>query len=246
MNQRLLTLFNEAQAQNRTLLSVLVDPDKPDDDLLVRIAETATNEGADLFFVGGSLLMHNRLDHCIDLIHQHSTLPAILFPGSMLQLSGKADGLLFLSLISGRNPDLLIGHHVIAAPIVRELNLTAFPTGYLLIDSGKATTASYMSGSLPIPRNKPEIAAATAMAGEMLGLRLIYLDAGSGADSPVPVEMVRAVRESVSCPIIVGGGIRDAEAARDLAEAGATVVVVGNAVEQNPLIIPEIAQALHA
>lgn len=244
MQQTLLDIFYGAYRANRCLLSVLVDPDKPSEGELIKTAQIAQEGGADMFFVGGSLLMHHRLDQTLDQLKAASNLPAILFPGSLLQLSAKADGMLFLSLISGRNPDLLIGHHVMAAPIIKEMQLATLPTGYILVDSGRQTTATYMSGAQPIPYNKPEIAAATALAGEMLGLKLMYLDAGSGADQAISPEMVAAVRKVSQCPIIVGGGIRNAETAAELAEAGANVVVIGNVVEHNPLIIPEIAKAI--
>ena len=152
--------------------------------------------------------------------------------------------MLFLTLISGRNPELLIGHHVVAAPMIRKTQLEVMPVGYMLIDGGKPTTASYMSHTSPIPANKPEIAVCTAMAGEMLGLKLLYLDAGSGAENPVSAEIISAVREATDLPIIVGGGIRTAEQAGKAAKAGATVVVVGNALEKDPGLISQLKQAI--
>jgi putative glycerol-1-phosphate prenyltransferase len=159
------------------------------------------------------------------------------------QVSSGADAILFLSLISGRNPELLIGQHVLAAPMIKQANLEVLSTGYMLVDGGRPTTASYISGTLPLPADKPDIAACTALAGTMLGLSHIYLDAGSGALNPVSVDMIQAVREMVDVPLIVGGGIRDCDAAVDRAQAGADVVVVGNITEKKPLVIQEIAKA---
>ncbi|MCB0813121.1 MAG: phosphoglycerol geranylgeranyltransferase [Flavobacteriales bacterium] len=163
-----------------------------------------------------------------------SDRPVVLFPGSPAQLSGHADALLFLSLISGRNPELLIGHHVTSAPTVKALGLEAIPTGYLLVDGGRMTTAHYVSQTSPIPHDKPGIAAATALAGELLGLKAIYLDTGSGAPRTVAPDMVKAVRQAVDLPIIVGGGIRSTEQAQALCEAGADMLVVGTAFEEDP------------
>jgi putative glycerol-1-phosphate prenyltransferase len=163
----------------------------------------------------------------------------VLFPGSVTQLSAHVDAVLFLSLISGRNPELLIGQHVVAAPRIKALQLEAVPTGYLLIDGGKPTTASYISNTQPIPANKAGIAAATALAGELLGLRCIYIDAGSGAANPVPIEMIRAVREACSLPLIVGGGIRSRAQADAAYAAGADLLVIGTAIEEEPEMIAE-------
>lgn len=236
----------EARKQGRKQLAVLIDPDKPDRDSLVKLVQEVAIGGADLIFLGGSLLVRDNMDEYLQVIKDHSSVPVILFPGSALQINAKADAILFLSLISGRNPELLIGTHVIAAPLIRQAGLEALPTGYMLVDCGKATTASYMSASLPIPYDKPEIAACTAIAGEMLGLRLMYLDGGSGAPKPVSPEMIREVRRVVKTPIIVGGGIKTKEEAKAICEAGADIIVVGNATEKNPYIIKDIAESIHS
>jgi len=228
-----LSIIEKAREEGRTLLSILVDPDKAAEEHLEKIVESSENQ-SDIFFVGGSLVTELKLDQTIDGLKKRSKKPVVLFPGSLLQISNKADALLFLTLISGRNPELLIGHHVVAAPMIRKTQLEVMPVGYMLIDGGKPTTASYMSHTSPIPANKPEIAVCTAMAGEMLGLKLLYLDAGSGAENPVSAEIISAVREATDLPIIVGGGIRTAEQAGKAAKAGATVVVVGNALEKDP------------
>ncbi len=189
---------------------------------------------ADLILVGGSLLTADGFDQCVRRVKELSDRPVVLFPGSPGQLSSHADALLFLSLISGRNPELLIGHHVTAAPTVKALGLETIPTGYMLVDGGRTTTAHYVSQTSPIPHDKPGIAAATASAGELLGLRTIYMDTGSGAPRTVDPAMVEAVRCAVDLPIIVGGGIRTAEQARALCGAGADMLVVGTAFEEDP------------
>jgi len=197
----------------------------------------------DFVFVGGSLLTETNFHACVKKIKSESKVPVILFPGSPSQINEDADAILFLSLISGRNAELLIGQHVIAAPFLRKTKLEIIPTGYMLVDCGRATTASYISQTFPLPYNKPEIAAATAMAGEMLGLKCMYLDGGSGAEKPVSLKMIHAVREAVNVPIIVGGGIRNEEQAKDLYNAGADLLVVGTAFEEEPELLFALAQS---
>jgi len=235
-----------AKDHGRKLLAVLIDPDFGQDEaLLERTVQNACMAKADLIFVGGSLLTSSAFDHCVQRVKTLSDRPVVLFPGSPAQLSGHADAVLFLSLISGRNPELLIGHHVTAAPTVRALGIEAIPTGYMLVDGGRPTTVSYVSQTIPIPHDKPAIAAATAIAGELLGLRTMYMDTGSGAKRTVSPEMISAVRNGVELPIIVGGGIRDAATARTLCEAGADVLVVGTAFEQDPELIFVLSEAVH-
>lgn len=228
----------------KKLLAVLIDPDKPDNSLLDEQLHALEEAAVPLVLFGGSLLTRFVLEEKIAYIRQRTSARIILFPGSVQQVSAQADAILFLSLISGRNPELLIGQHVLAAPMIRQSGLEALSTGYILIDGGKPTTASYMSASLPIPADKPDIAACTAMAGTMLGLRHIYLDAGSGAQNPVSTDVIKAVRKVVDVPLIVGGGIRDSDRAAETAAAGADVVVVGNITEKNPRIIAEMWQAI--
>lgn len=225
-------------------LAVLLDPDKQSEGSLERTISLSIEAGVDFFFIGGSLLLHDRLEACLVRLGALSAIPRILFPGNVLQVSREAEAILLLSLISGRNPDLLIGQHVIAAPYLKESGLEILPTGYLLIDGGSPTSVSYMSNTIPIPANKPDIARCTAMAGEMLGLRLMYLDAGSGARNPVPEAMIRAVRSEIGVPLIVGGGIRIPEQAMAAVSAGADLIVIGNAVEQSPQLILEMAEAI--
>ncbi len=245
MAKKIIEHIVKVREDKRKLLAVLIDPDTPSEAELEKLCAQINQGYGDLIFLGGSLLTSDALDSCISKLKKLTTVPVILFPGSALQVSDQADAILFLSLISGRNPDLLIGTHVVAAPYVKQAGLETLATGYMLVDSGRPTTASYMSNSHPIPHDKPAIAACTAMAGEMLGLKLMYLDGGSGAQNPVSAEMIKAVRQAVDTPIIVGGGIRSAQKATELCEAGADIVVVGHASEENPQILKEISEAIH-
>lgn len=239
-------IITSAKANSKKLLAVLIDPDKLGEAALIDLVKEANAAPADLIFIGGSLITGTSLDSCITTVKSHSNIPVILFPGSIMQVSPKADAILFMSLISGRNPDLLIGNQVISAPYINQIKLETLSTGYMLVDCGQSTTAIYMSGSAPLPYNKPEIAACTALAGEMLGLSQFYLDGGSGADKTVNPEIIKAVRAAVEKPIIVGGGIRSAAQAKLICEAGADVIVIGNVTEENPAIIKEIASTIHS
>lgn len=224
--------------------AVLIDPDKSSIEKIEKLCMLAIDSGVDYIFVGGSLLTNGNLPNCIRRIKYACNLPVVLFPGNGNQIDAQADAILFLSLISGRNPELLIGKHVVSAPIIREKNLEAISTGYMLIESGRPTTALYMSNTLPIPSDKPDIAACTAMAGELLGMKMIFMDAGSGAIFPVNEQMIHAVRKSVEIPLIVGGGINTPEKAASACRAGADMIVVGNSLESDPGIIKEIADAV--
>ena len=227
-------------AKNRGL-AVLLDPDKlGDSERRKHIISMAAQCGVDLFLVGGSLMTEDHLNACFKDIKALSSIPSVLFPGSPVQLRKGPDAVLFLSLISGRNAELLIGQHVIAAPLIKQYGLETISTGYMLVDCGKSTTASYISGTQPLPYNKPEIAAATALAGEMLGQKMFYLDGGSGAAKPVSPEMISAVRQSVSAPLVVGGGIKTPEQADVAYAAGADLIVIGTAFEENPDLIFDI------
>jgi phosphoglycerol geranylgeranyltransferase len=241
----MLDQLSDDRRRGRRRFAVLVDPDESDERACLRTGRLAAENGVDFLLVGGSLVVEDQLDACVRALRQASGLPVVLFPGSIRQISPSADALLLLSLISGRNADLLIGQHVLAAPYLKRSGLELLPTGYLLIDGGAPTTVSYISGTQPIPRDKPGIAATTALAGEQLGLRLIYLDAGSGARYAIPPETIQAVRQTVDLPLIVGGGIRNPEAAARAAQAGADVVVVGNALEQDPGLVRELSLAVH-
>jgi len=225
-------------------LAVLIDPDKLDTEQLIRTAKNSESIGVDYLFVGGSLLTSDDLFRSIRTLKENCELPVVLFPGNSYQVSRNADAMLFLSLISGRNPDMLIGMHVLAAPYIKLTGLQTIPTGYMLIDSGKPTSVSYMSNSLPIPHDKNDIAACTAMAGEMLGLRLIFMDAGSGAGITVSEEMISFVKQSVEVPVIIGGGIKSPEKLKSVFEAGADIAVIGNVFEKEPDLILDFAKIL--
>jgi putative glycerol-1-phosphate prenyltransferase len=221
--------------------AVLIDPDKYTIASLSLVIKLAVQSGTDYFFVGGSLLLHDNQAQLIGCIRENCNIPVILFPGNNMQLNNQADAILLLSLISGRNPEMLIGRHVISAPYLKASGLEILPTGYMLIENGKMTAVTYMSNTTPIPSDKNDIAVCTAMAGEMLGMKLIYLDAGSGASNPVPGSMIRQVKASINVPLIIGGGITSQTLAKAAFEAGADLVVVGNAIEKDPTLVTEIA-----
>ena len=226
--------------------AILIDPDKITAISLTSLIDLALAAKADYFLVGGSLVVSDNLDVCILAIKENCSIPIILFPGSPSQISKHADALLYLSLISGRNADLLIGQHVISAPFIKKSGLEIISTGYMVIDGGAPTTVSYISNATPIPADKADIALCTAMAGEMLGKKIIYMDAGSGARKPIAEEMIALVAANIEIPLVVGGGIRDAEKAYLNCKAGADVIVIGNAIEKDPSLIKEMAAAIHS
>lgn len=228
--QRLQTLRSTQQKG----IALLIDPDSISDDGVKKLIAQAEAAQVDFLFIGGSLMTNGHIQQLIPALKSLTQLPLVLFPGSLAQIAPDADALLLLSLISGRNAELLIGMHVTAAPLLRQTSLEIIPTGYMLVESGRMTTAHYVSNTLPIPHNKPDIAACTAIAGEMLGLKLMYLDGGSGAEMPISSEMIAAVRQQVATPIVIGGGIRSAAEAKRIWDAGADVIVIGNALEKNP------------
>ena len=226
---------------------VLIDPESGSSEKLISSAEKCRKYGADAIFIGGSLVSSNSLDNLISEIKKNVTIPVVLFPGGAYQISKEADAMLFMSLISGRNPNYLIGEQVIAAPLIKKMNIETIPTGYMLIESGRTTSVEFMSSTKPIPRDKPAIAAAHAMAAELLGMKIVYLEAGSGALYPVSDTMVEVVSGSVSIPVIVGGGIKTPEDAASKVKKGASFIVTGNVIENsNPEIIKEFADAVHS
>jgi phosphoglycerol geranylgeranyltransferase len=245
LRQNIYTRFSESKRRNKKALAVLIDPDKIKLSDIKAICKDAASL-VDYFLVGGSLILKNSLDDTIKEIKKHSKIPVILFPGNVLQISAYADATLFLSLISGRNAELLIGNHVIAAPVLKSLKTEVIPTGYMLIDGGKPTSVNYMSNTFPIPSDKYEIAQSTAMAGEMLGLKLIYLEAGSGASNPINKEIIKKVSASISIPLLVGGGIKTPEKAEENCNNGADVIVIGNAVENDFSLVKKISKAIHS
>lgn len=222
--------------------ALLIDPDKSDEEYLNMCIAQAVEAQAQFILVGGSLVF-NPLEPVFRKLRERTDLPLVLFPGSAIQLCAEADSILFLSLISGRNAEYLIGNHVVAAPFLRKNDLEVIPTGYMLIDGGRTTAVEYISQTRPIPANKPDLAVATALAGELLGHQIIYMDAGSGASQPIHPDIIRAVSQAIKVPLIIGGGIRSASEAKRAFEAGADIVVVGNKVEENPGFLAEIMQA---
>ncbi len=243
-----MTIYESLQQKKRDgkkSLAVLIDPDKMRLKHLEQIISISKDAAVDYFFIGGSLIVNDMLDTVLKEIKTNCDIPTILFPGNSFQLSYKADGLLFLSLISGRNAELLIGNHVVTAPYLKVSPLEIISTGYILVDGGVSTTVQYISNTAPIPHSKDDIALCTAIAGEMLGLKLMYLDAGSGAKQPVSTSMIEAVSGAVNIPVIVGGGIRTAEKAFENVQAGADLIVIGNAFEKDPSLIMEMAAAIH-
>ncbi len=238
--------LKERKSQGKRSFAVLVDPDKVNGKDMIRLVELAIEARVDYFLVGGSLVISTYLDDCVQLIKSNCTIPVILFPGSPSQVSKYADALLYLSLISGRNADLLIGQHVVSAPFVRQSGLEIISTGYMVIDGGAPTTVSYISNATPIPADKSEIAMCTAMAGEMLGMKIIYMDAGSGAKRPINEEMISRVSSVIDVPLVIGGGILDPEKAYLNCKAGADLIVVGNAIEKDLTLLKEMSSAIHS
>ncbi len=219
-------------------IALLLDPDKAKGESLKNLLDTAIKSKTDYIFAGGSLTFTG-IDNLIDEIRKSCSIPVVLFPGNLLQLTLKADIILLLSLISGRNPELLIGNHVIAAPHLKNSMDKLVSVGYILISCGNKTTVEYISQTSAIPSDKPELAVATAMAGEILGLSMIYLEAGSGASNPVPVDLIRSVRQSVSIPLAVGGGIKEKSEVEEIFNAGADLIILGNGCEKNPELLAE-------
>jgi len=237
MNAKIYTsLFSD----NRKVFSLLIDPEKYQTDVLKRTVEIANKAGVDMILVGGSLTS-SPIDAIIITLKSITDVPVILFPGNLLQLSSKADGILLLSLLSGRNPEYLIGNHVLASQFLKKSGIEIIPTGYILVDGHNLSSVEYISNTRPIPAEKADIMVATALAGEQLGLKLIYLEAGSGANHRVREEIVIQVKKNISIPLIVGGGIRTPEDIRNLYKAGADGIVVGSAVEEDYKILLSLA-----
>lgn len=229
--KNLLKKLQTAKSNSQKLFAVLIDPDKTDVDQIPNKKIFFEKENIDLLLVGGSLMSQPAIGPFVKALKQAFEQEVFLFPGSPVQFTPEADGILFLSLISGRNPDLLIGRHVEIAPVLKASSCQILPTGYMLVNDGRPTSASYMSNTLPIPSRKGDIACATAQAGELLGLQCIYMDAGSGADAHIPLETISRVAQGIDIPLIVGGGIRTQEEREAVWAAGADMVVVGTALE---------------
>ncbi|MFW6218664.1 MAG: geranylgeranylglyceryl/heptaprenylglyceryl phosphate synthase [Bacteroidota bacterium] len=220
-------------------LAVLIDPDNHDLKSVQKFSAVIQEHQVDYILLGGSLVS-SPMDDFIESIKEITNIPVILFPGSLLQLSSKADGILLLSLISGRNPDYLIGNQVVAAPVLKKMKLEIIPTGYILVQNGYMSSAEYMSNTKPIPKNKPELATATAIAGEMLGQKLIYLEGGSGATRPISSQFIVNIKSNISIPLIVGGGIKKPEQISELYQSGADLIVIGNLLEKYPAKLKEL------
>jgi len=230
----------------KKIFALLIDPDKHTRISLTNLFKIANKKpGPDIILIGGSIVF-NGIDETVQTVKSLTKKPIFLFPGSALQVSKHADGILLLSLISGRNPEFLIGNQVLAAPKIKKSGIEVLPTGYILINSGVDTSVSYMSNTNPLPYYKNDIAIATALAGEMLGLQCIYLEAGSGAKKPVSKAMIEAVKSNITIPLIVGGGIKTNEQLNEVLNAGADMVVIGSAIEDNPAQIINFAQIIHS
>lgn len=240
MNKKFVNHLQVAKKNKEQLLAILLDPDKLPLNQIHEKSESINKIRVDYILVGGSLLLTNLMDVFILELKKHTNIPIILFPGNAMQISSHADGILFLSLLSGRNPEFLIGNQVIAAPLLKQTKLEIIPTSYLLIESGRETTASYISNTKPIPRHKPEIAMATALAGEMMGHQITYLDGGSGAQKIIPKELIKQVANQITNPIIIGGGIKTRKELDVIYKAGATMVVIGNAFEKDSLLLEKL------
>lgn len=227
-------------------IGVLIDPDKTDlGNSFSRILNICIENNIDYFLVGGSLITTNNIGAIIAEIKSKTDIPVILFPGSNMHLDFSADALLFLSLISGRNPELLIGQHVVAAPLLKRSQIEVVPTGYMLIGQNNDTTVSYMSNTVPIPASKTSVAVCTAIAGELLGLKTIYMDAGSGAAYPVPEKMIKMVKRSVNVPVIIGGGLNTPEKALKAIHGGADMIIIGNGIEKDLNLLIEISNEIN-
>jgi len=240
---KILQRINEKHHRKEKSFAVLIDPDKIEgQSSLNHLINIGIESEIDFFFVGGSFLTNNNLKFVVRTIKDNCNIPVVLFPGHNSHIDFHADGLLFLSLISGRNPEFLIGQHVVAAPYLKNSNLEIIPTGYMLINDQANSSAAYVSNTLPIPFSKGNLAASTAMAGELLGMQLIYMDAGSGSESSIPPEMIEEVRKSIDIPLIIGGGISNVELAIKILKAGADIIVVGNGIEKEPELMIGIAE----
>ncbi len=245
MQEELLTVITNNRSEGKKSIAVLIDPESSNTQDIIQLVKLSEAVGVDYFFVGGSTANHEDMDTALTTLKEISDIPTLIFPGSVQQLNNKADGLLYLSLMSGRNPELLIGKHVESVPFLRKSTLEIIPTAYLLIDGGTESTVAYISNTTPIPAEKPDITVATALAGQYLGMQLIYLEAGSGAKNAVDPRTISAVRQATSVPLIVGGGIRTPEKAALAAKAGADIIVIGNILEKDPNMITDLSIAVH-
>lgn len=237
----------DKKSRGEKSLAVLIDPEKANDiGGIIRLTHLCVENQVDYLLVGGSLIADDSFSKVISVLKANCNIPVVIFPGNHIQIDSNADAIFLLSLISGRNPDFLIGQHVLAAPILKKSKLEIIPMGYMLVNSGPQTSASYMSNTTPIPADKPTIAACTAMAGEMLGLQSIYLDAGSGAESSISQKIISRVARSISVPLIVGGGLNSVSRINLALEAGADMLVIGNVLEKEESFLVQASERVHA
>ena len=241
-----LSSLNDCVIKNNAGFILLIDPDKKNDKHIDELVEKANYNGVDAIFVGGSIMMDSLYHKRIERIKSISDIPVILFPGGVNQLNKHFDAMLFMSLLSGRNPHYLIGEQVIAAPIVKDYGIETIPTGYLLIDGGSPTTVEFISGTKPLPPNRPDIIISHALAAQFMGMKLLYLEAGSGAMNKVPIDIINKVSNETNINLIVGGGIRTPEHASEIVNAGASFIVIGSAIEQSIESMKEFSCAIHA
>ena len=238
-----MTIYQKIKGTKKKFLSILIDPDKVDEKYLAKIIFYGKQKLFDFIFVGGSIV-NSSVDEIITKLKNEIDVDIVLFPGNPSQISNYADAILFLSLVSGRNPDYLIGQHVLAAKKLKNSNLEIIPTGYILLQDKKVSSTEYITNTKPIPADKPDIAVYTAIAAELLGMKMIYLEGGSGAEKSVNQELIAEVKKSISIPLIVGGGIKTVDDIVETAKAGADLIVVGTAIEENVDIIPELYYSL--
>ncbi|MBN2662825.1 MAG: geranylgeranylglyceryl/heptaprenylglyceryl phosphate synthase [Bacteroidales bacterium] len=234
-----MTIYQKIKLAAASQIAVLIDPDKASVQHLKQVAKYCNNGIVDFIFVGGSIVSVS-VDEVVQNIKQLTNIPVVLFPGSPLQISYKADAMLFMSLISGRNPELLIGHHVLVAKLLKKSDLEVVSTGYILIGGNKISATEYISNTRAIPPNKVDVIVSTAIAGELLGLKLIYLEAGSGANSYIDAQTITEVKNNLTIPLIVGGGIKNRTDFLSVKSANPNLIVIGTAIEQNPDFLSEI------
>ena len=231
--------------ENGSSFIVLIDPDKKNDDKIIKLVESANINGADAIFVGGSIMMDIHYHERIEKIKSISSIPVILFPGGVNQINKHFDAILFMSLLSGRNPHYLIGEQVLAAPIIKDVGIETISTGYILVDGGTSTTVEFISGTRPLPSNNPDLLVSHALAAQFLGMQMLYIESGSGAKKRIQNESLNIVSDEVNIDIIVGGGIKTPEDAHQVANAGASHVVIGSAIEHSLELVSHFAQAIH-
>ena len=241
-----LSKLNDCVEKKGAGFIVLIDPDKKNDKNIDQLVEKAHQNGVDAIFVGGSIMMDGLYHKRVERIKSISEIPVILFPGGVNQINKHYDAMLFMSLLSGRNSHYLIGEQVIAAPIVKDYEIETIPTGYLLIDGGSPTSVEVVSGTKPLPSNRPDIIVSHALAAQFLGMELIYLEAGSGALNEVPEDVVKKVADEISIGLIVGGGIRTPEDANSIVNSGASFVVIGSAIEKSAELMKEFSSSIHS